>query len=48
MVGGMCGQHAWQGGMRGRGHSWQGVCMEGGGRGMHAMHAPPSRYYKIR
>ena len=56
MAGGMCGRgHTWQGGMCGRGHgggcAWQGgmcgrgACMSGG---VHAMHTPPPRHYKIR
>ena len=35
----MAGGHAWQGDMHG-----SGACVAGG---MHAMHAPPSRYYQI-
>ena len=32
--GGRGGEHAWQGGMHGRGHAWQVVCMAGDEHGM--------------
>ena len=54
----MAGECAWQSGMYGRGHAWQGECMAGGacvakggmcgGGGGVCMPCMPPRHYKIR